>query len=164
MKPENSSRLTQTDPRLCLILEYMRQRPNHGKSLQRGCLSDVLLAEEKRIQRDPLGTGLLRVSTTDRESKDRALRAICNIEETGNVDKLHASREKTCAENFGLPRSRSASLKELLDRPRQLPYAWKSRLSKTQCHCPRYRRSLMVVHPGIHIEPIQKPMTSLVAQ
>ena len=69
----------------------MHQRPNHGKALQRDCLSVVSLAEE--IQRDP---GLSGVSTTDRESKDRALRAIGNIrEETGNVDKLHASREKT---------------------------------------------------------------------
>ena len=47
----------------------MRQRPNHGKALQRDCLWDVLLAEEERIQRDPLGTGFSRVSTTDREKQ-----------------------------------------------------------------------------------------------
>ena len=95
MKPEKSSRLTQTDPRLCLILEYMRQRPKHGEALQRDCLSEVLLAEEERIQRDPLGTGLSRVSKTDGEKQGSGC-AICNLrEETGNVDKLHASREKT---------------------------------------------------------------------
>ena len=42
------------------------------------------------------GTGLSRVSTTDREKQVSDSRAICNIrEETGNVDKLHATREKT---------------------------------------------------------------------
>ena len=37
-----------------------------------------------------------RASQQPGKSKDRAVRAICNVkEETSNVDKLHATREKT---------------------------------------------------------------------
>ena len=63
--------------------------------------------------------------------------------------KLHATREKTIhAQKLGLPRSRSAqSLKGLLDRPRQLPCAWKPRLSKktSTVSLPRVSKVLLIV-------------------
>ena len=72
----------------------MRQRADLGKALQRGCLLGVCWQKEKQIQHDLCGTELSRVSQQTGKSKDRALRAICNIiEETSNVEKLHATRE-----------------------------------------------------------------------
>ena len=107
------------------------------------------------------GTGLSRVSTTDRESKDRALRAICTIiEETSNVDKLHATREKTL--HVQKYRTAEVTICMIPERTaRSLPTVT---VRWGQCHCPRYRKSHMVAHPDIQTEHIQKPMTSPVAQ
>ena len=53
--------------------------------------------------------GLSRVFITDRESEDRALRAMCWIvEETSNVDKLHTTRE-----HFKVAHDHRAASKEI---------------------------------------------------
>ena len=97
MKPEKPARLTQTDPRLCLTLEY-------NASTTRSWQSDPMRWSFRclgcRTKTNParffMARGFHVSPPQTGKSKDRTLRAICNIrEETGNVDKLHATREKT---------------------------------------------------------------------
>ena len=133
----------------------MRQRSDQAKRSNVMVFRTFCWQKKSESSSILYGTGLSRVSIADREKQYRTLRAICNIrEEMGGVDKFHATREE----------SLHCRKSDCRGHDSIAPDSYRTLGSKTQCHCPRYRKSHMVVHPDMHTEPIQKSMTSPVAQ